>query len=71
MTQVDLPVGARSGLIEAREILSDIEGIHFSYFSEVDVVRHPLVQQVIKAYETRGAAHHRPSPREEATRKER
>ncbi|MBI5966518.1 MAG: PhoH family protein [Deltaproteobacteria bacterium] len=51
ITQIDLPTGKISGLVEAREILSSIEGIHFSYFTEVDVVRHPLVQDIIRAYE--------------------
>lgn len=54
ITQVDLPPGKVSGLIEAREILSGIEGIYFSYFTEVDVVRHPLVQDIIRAYEKQG-----------------
>jgi phosphate starvation-inducible PhoH-like protein len=51
ITQIDLPDGKRSGLVEAKEILSEIEGISFVYFSERDVVRHPLVQEIIKAYE--------------------
>jgi phosphate starvation-inducible PhoH-like protein len=51
ITQIDLPAGKVSGLIEAREVLAGIDGIHFSYFTEVDVVRHPLVQEIIKAYE--------------------
>jgi phosphate starvation-inducible PhoH-like protein len=51
ITQIDLPAGKVSGLVEAREVLSGIEGIHFSYFTEIDVVRHPLVQEIIKAYE--------------------
>jgi phosphate starvation-inducible PhoH-like protein len=50
VTQVDLPVGRASGLTHASEILRNIEGIAFSSFSEVDVVRHPLVQEVIRAY---------------------
>ena len=54
ITQVDLPAGKVSGLIEAREVLAGIEGIHFSYFTEVDVVRHPLVQEIIRAYEVQG-----------------
>jgi len=53
ITQIDLPEGTRSGLVEAREILQDIEGIAFVMFTEQDVVRHPLVQDIIKAYETR------------------
>ena len=63
VTQIDLPVGARSGLGEARELLHNIDGIRFCYFTEIDVVRHPLVQQIIKAYETKGKAYHRASPR--------
>ncbi len=50
VTQVDLPVGRASGLIHAREILRNLEGIAFCSFSEIDVVRHPLVQEVIRAY---------------------
>ena len=51
VTQVDLPVGKRSGLIEAERVLSDLEGIEFVYFNEKDVVRHKLVQMIIRAYE--------------------
>ncbi|MFN7132933.1 MAG: PhoH family protein [Myxococcales bacterium] len=51
VTQVDLPTGKASGLIEASRILKNIEGIAFCTFSQVDVVRHPLVQEVIRAYE--------------------
>jgi len=51
ITQIDLPHGKTSGLIETERILSDIEGIKFIYFSERDVVRHKLVQQIVKAYE--------------------
>ncbi|MBE0425558.1 MAG: PhoH family protein [Nitrospirae bacterium] len=51
VTQIDLPHGRISGLIEAEKILSDIEGIKFIYFSEKDVVRHKLVQKIVKAYE--------------------
>ena len=53
ITQIDLPEGLRSGLVEARGILNNIEGISFVMFSEQDVVRHPLVQEIIKAYESR------------------
>ncbi|MCK6588207.1 MAG: PhoH family protein [Polyangiaceae bacterium] len=53
VTQVDLPHGARSGLAEARDLLQGIEGIAFCHFTEVDVVRHPLVQRIIVAYERR------------------
>ena len=51
ITQTDLPAGKPSGLIEIRKILADIEGIKFVYFSEKDVVRHPLVQEIIVAYD--------------------
>jgi phosphate starvation-inducible protein PhoH and related proteins len=51
ITQIDLPHGKSSGLIEAARILSDIEGIKFINFSEKDVVRHKLVQEIVKAYE--------------------
>jgi phosphate starvation-inducible protein PhoH and related proteins len=53
VSQIDLPGGANSGLVEARSILHGIPGIGFSEFSDVDVVRHPLVQQIIKAYDAR------------------
>ena len=51
ITQVDLPENKTSGLIEIQGILKGIEGIEFVYFSDRDVVRHPLVQEIIKAYE--------------------
>jgi len=51
VTQIDLPEGKTSGLIEARNILEGIKGISFVYFSREDVIRHPLVQEIIDAYE--------------------
>ncbi|MGB8329890.1 MAG: PhoH family protein [Polyangiales bacterium] len=51
VTQVDLPGGTRSGLRHARKVLSGIDGIEFIYFSHTDVVRHPLVQQIVQAYD--------------------
>ena len=54
VTQVDLPTGKRSGLIEAERILSGLEDIEFVYFTEKDVVRHKLVQLIIRAYEEQG-----------------
>ncbi|MFC1839886.1 PhoH family protein [Thermodesulfobacteriota bacterium] len=51
VTQTDLPAGKASGLIEAQELLDGIKGIKFIYFSRDDVVRHPLVQKIIDAYE--------------------
>jgi phosphate starvation-inducible PhoH-like protein len=55
LTQVDLPKGTSSGLEEARQILRDVPGIGFVYLSDRDVVRHNLVQKIIKAYEAWGA----------------
>jgi phosphate starvation-inducible protein PhoH and related proteins len=57
ITQTDLPQGARSGLREARELLSGTEGIAFCSFTDEDVVRHPLVQKIIVAYEKRDREH--------------
>jgi phosphate starvation-inducible protein PhoH and related proteins len=53
VTQIDLPSDKRSGLVEAIEILTGVEGIGFMEFTEHDIVRHPLVQSIIRAYETR------------------
>jgi phosphate starvation-inducible PhoH-like protein len=50
-TQVDLPVKKHSGLLEARKLLKSVDGIEFCNFSKADVVRHPLVQKIIQAYE--------------------
>jgi len=51
ITQIDLPTRKRSGLVEAAEILKDIDRIRFIHFTERDVVRHAIVQEVIKAYQ--------------------
>jgi len=51
VTQIDLPTGKPSGLVEISKILGGIEGINFVYFSEKDVVRHKLVQEIVRAYE--------------------
>jgi phosphate starvation-inducible PhoH-like protein len=51
VTQTDLPSNTRSGLAEAIEVLAGIEGIGITRFGKADVVRHPLVQQIIHAYE--------------------
>lgn len=53
VSQVDLPPGAVSGLMDARDVLRGIAGIAFCHFTEVDVVRHPLVQDIIRAYGAR------------------
>jgi phosphate starvation-inducible PhoH-like protein len=68
VTQIDLPDRRRSGLTEAEHLLKDVEGIAFCYFTEVDVVRHPLVAKIIKAYERKpvdGEAGRPPAPRPE------
>jgi phosphate starvation-inducible PhoH-like protein len=51
ITQIDLPDGRRSGLVEAIDVVSRVFGISFVYFTERDVVRHTLVQRIIRAYE--------------------
>jgi phosphate starvation-inducible PhoH-like protein len=51
VTQIDLPQARASGLLEAMKVVSSIEGISFVYFDDRDVVRHKLVQQIVKAYE--------------------
>ena len=51
ITQIDLPNARMSGLVEALRIVRDVEGIGFVYFDDKDVVRHKLVQQIVKAYE--------------------
>ena len=51
VTQIDLARGQKSGLVEARGVLQDVRGIAFSDFLAEDVVRHPLVQKIVTAYE--------------------
>ena len=51
VTQIDLPEDRRSGLVEATRVLDGVEGIGFMRFTEADVVRHPLVQSIVRAYE--------------------
>jgi len=65
-TQIDLPDARQSGLIEAAKILKKIKGISFVHFSEVDVVRHPLVQEIIRAY---AAKENPPPPRRETAKR--
>ncbi|HKL26025.1 MAG TPA: PhoH family protein [Desulfuromonadales bacterium] len=52
ITQVDLPVGRGSGLVQAIQVLEGVERVAFVHFSDLDVVRHPIVQSIVKAYET-------------------
>ncbi len=53
MTQTDLPKHVKSGLRDAVEVLRDVEGVSFTFFTAKDVVRHPLVQRIVRAYEQR------------------
>ena len=59
VTQIDLPDKARSGLVDALQVLKNVQGIAMMFFSEKDVVRHRLVQEIIRAYEKAHAARHR------------
>ena len=70
VTQIDLPSRRESGLIQIQRILQDVKGIDFVYFSERDVVRHPLVQEIVKAYDRygNGAEEATAQPRGETTR---
>ena len=54
VTQVDLPRNQQSGLRQATEVLADVDGISFTFFNARDVVRHPLVQRVVEAYDRQG-----------------
>jgi len=65
VTQIDLPPGRRSGLIEARQVIAGVPGVRFIEFDETDVVRHPLVQGIVRAYEayrSNGEAASTPAP---------
>jgi phosphate starvation-inducible PhoH-like protein len=53
ITQIDLPISSKSGLLEAIDILKEVEGIHFTFFDDTDIVRHPLVQKIVKAYDSK------------------
>jgi len=65
VTQVDLPTRSQSGLVEVQRLLSGIPGINFCYFSEVDVVRHPLVAAIIRAYDRVAERGHGQAPASE------
>jgi phosphate starvation-inducible PhoH-like protein len=56
MTQIDLPNPKKSGLFDALHVLEGVEGIRFCHFEEVDVVRHSLVQRIVRAYDSYGRA---------------
>lgn len=59
ITQIDLPRDKKSGLRDAEKVLKNIEGIEFMYLSEADVVRHPLVQRIVRAYDIKNAERER------------
>jgi phosphate starvation-inducible PhoH-like protein len=61
VSQIDLPRGAASGLLDAREVLKDVTGVAFTHFTAADVVRHPLVARIVDAYDTARA---KQAPRE-------
>jgi phosphate starvation-inducible PhoH-like protein len=54
VTQTDLPAGRQSGLRHVVDVLRGVEGVAFTFFDAQDVVRHPLVQRIVRAYEARG-----------------
>ena len=56
VTQTDLPKGAKSGLVQAQQVLKDVKGISTTHFTAHDVVRHPLVQRIVRAYDAAEAA---------------
>jgi phosphate starvation-inducible PhoH-like protein len=63
VSQIDLPKGAPSGLIDARRILARVKGVAFTDFTAADVVRHPLVARIVEAYEASDANHAAAAPR--------
>ncbi|MEB3168452.1 MAG: PhoH family protein [Synechococcaceae cyanobacterium] len=67
ITQIDLPPGQASGLVEAAEVLEGVEGVAICRFGEVDVVRHPLVQRLVQAYQRRDQRRPGPKAREVGT----
>jgi phosphate starvation-inducible PhoH-like protein len=55
-TQMDLPKGQKSGLVDARDVLGQVRGIAFTQFTSADVVRHPMVARIVEAYDRHAAA---------------
>ena len=51
ITQIDLPIGRASGLVEAQRVIEQVDGVSFTRFGDCDVVRHPLVRRIVRAYE--------------------
>jgi phosphate starvation-inducible protein PhoH and related proteins len=68
VTQVDLPGGTRSGLNVVRDILGDVDDVHFSQLTSTDVVRHRLVADIVDAYARWDAGNERPNLRAAAPR---
>jgi phosphate starvation-inducible PhoH-like protein len=68
ITQVDLPTDRKSGLVDALQILDEVEEIGTMRFTEADVVRHPLVQSIVRAYERNGASRERDTRGNDPTR---
>ena len=66
VTQVDLPSGTESGLLEATRVLQSVRGIGFQRFEPRDVVRHPLVQSIIQAYDRAGSKRGREAAEDDA-----
>ena len=62
LTQTDLPNPKKSGLLDALRVLDGVEGIHFCHFEDVDVVRHHLVQRIVRAYDNYSRAHQQELP---------
>src|ERR1700684_2572228 len=60
LTQTDLPNPKKSGLLDAIHVLDGVEGIRFCHFEDVDVVRHQLVQRIVRAYDSHGRAEQLP-----------
>jgi phosphate starvation-inducible PhoH-like protein len=56
VTQTDLPASRQSGLRHVIDVLRNVDGVAFTWFEARDVVRHPLVQRIVMAYESRGGA---------------
>ena len=67
VTQIDLPRGHKSGLVDAREVLGDVRGIAMTHFTSEDVVRHPLVARIVMAYEARTQREEEARTRQKAT----
>jgi len=64
LTQIDLPKHIKSGLRDAIDVLQDVEGVSFTFFEARDVVRHPLVAKIVRAYEKQSADAQRTHPGE-------